>query len=62
MKFILNTDVNVSQNPRDLLHQIYEQVLNPYIIKNPVTNLNDQITNQLFETKLDEFIRKSPIF
>ena len=84
IKFILNTDPNVNTNPRDLLQQIYEnviwqkfnfsftldntkktcfkKVLNPYVIKNPIASLNEQIRNELFEAKLDEFIRKSAIF
>ncbi len=26
IKFVLNTDLNAGSNPRDLLHQIYENV------------------------------------
>ena len=29
IKFVLNTDLMVSGNPRELLHQAYEHVINP---------------------------------
>ena len=32
VKFVLNTDLNVVGNPRDVLHQIYENVYKKFII------------------------------
>jgi hypothetical protein len=62
LKFVLNTDLNVAGNPRDLLHQLYEQVVISYVTRSPTGTLNQPIKNPLFETKLDEFFRSSIIF
>jgi hypothetical protein len=62
LKFVLNTDLNVVGNPRDLLHQLYEQIVIPYVIRQPTGSLNQTINSQFFETKVDEFFKKSTIF
>ncbi len=62
IKFILNTDLNTMGNIRDLLHQLYENVLVPLVVKNPNGSLDEPIKSSLFELKLDEFMKKSPIF
>ena len=38
------------------------KVLVPYVVKNPLGSLEEPIKNQLFDAKVDEFIRKSPNF
>ncbi len=38
------------------------KVLVPYVVKNPLGNLEEPIKNQLFDAKVDEFIRKSANF
>ncbi|XP_051159280.1 trafficking protein particle complex subunit 1 [Leptopilina boulardi] len=61
LKFVLNTD-NAAQNVRELLQQIYSQVYVEYVVKNPLCHLNQPIQSELFKTKLDELIKKSPIY
>ncbi|KAK0080908.1 hypothetical protein PV325_013129 [Microctonus aethiopoides] len=61
LKFVLNTD-NVAQNVRELLQQLYSQVYVEYVVKNPFSQLNEPIQSELFKLKLDELIKKSPIF
>jgi len=61
LKFVLNTDIN-AQNVRDLLKEMYTQVYVEYIVKNPVVNLNEPITSELFKQKLDTFIKQSTPF
>lgn len=58
LKFVLNTDVN-AQNVRELLQQIYSQVYVEYVVKNPVCNLKEPIRSELFQTKLDAFIKQN---
>ena len=62
IKFVLNTDLNPVGNTRELLHQIYEQVMLPTVIKNANGNLNETIKNLNFETKLEELIKNSTVF
>lgn len=33
-----------------------------FVVKNPLCQLNQPIQSELFETKLDELIKKSPIY
>lgn len=40
------------------LFQIYVE----YVVRNPVCDLDKPITSELFQTKLDEFIRGLPFF
>lgn len=61
LKFILNTDI-ASPNVRDLLQQIYSQIYVEYVVKNPMCALDEPIQTELFKSKLDEFIRKQPIY
>lgn len=61
LKFVLNTDI-ASPNVRDLLQQIYSQIYVEYVVKNPMCALDEPIQSELFKMKLDEFIRKQPIY
>ncbi|KAJ8944072.1 hypothetical protein NQ318_005982 [Aromia moschata] len=66
LKFVLNTDIH-SQGVRELLQQIYSQVFIVYIyveyvVKNPLCNLSQAIQSELFKTKLDAYVKQSPIF
>ncbi|KAF5300112.1 hypothetical protein FQA39_LY11304 [Lamprigera yunnana] len=61
LKFVLNTDVN-AQGVRELLQQIYSQIYIEYVVKNPFIHLNEPIESELFKTKLDDFVKESPIY
>ncbi|EEB13936.1 trafficking protein particle complex subunit, putative [Pediculus humanus corporis] len=61
LKFVLNTDI-VSPNNRDILQQIYSQIYVEYVVKNPLCSMNEAIESELFKTKLDEFIKRTPIY
>ena len=63
LKFVLNTDLSlVGTSQRDVLHQLYEQIIIPYVVRNPIGSLNEPIKCATFESKLDEFFKKSTIF
>lgn len=38
------------------------KVLVPFVVRSPTGNLNEPIKSQLFESKLDEFVKRSTIF
>ncbi|CAH1379774.1 hypothetical protein MTP99_003611 [Tenebrio molitor] len=61
LKFVLNTDVN-AQGVRELLQQIYSQVFVEYVVKNPLIKISEPIQSELFKTKLDTFIKQSPVY
>ncbi|ELT88724.1 hypothetical protein CAPTEDRAFT_19288 [Capitella teleta] len=61
LKFVLNTDLSVG-NIRDTLHQIYSSIYLEYVMKNPLCVQGDVIESELFQTKLDDFVRGLPIF
>lgn len=61
LKFILNTDI-ASPNNRDILQKIYSQIYVEYVVKNPMCSMKDAIKSELFKAKLDEFIKKMPIY
>ena len=44
------------------ISDIYFQVYVEYVVKNPLCQLNEPILSDLFKTKVDELIKKSPIF
>lgn len=62
-KFVLNTDTAVTHPiVRDLLQNIYAKVFVEYVIKNPMYVLGSEISSELFETKLDEYVKASSFF
>ncbi|ORX40415.1 putative trafficking protein particle complex subunit [Piromyces finnis] len=57
LKFVVCTDPR-SPNLQDMLHQIYRDIYVEYVVKNPLCmSDNDYINNELFKTKLHEFIK-----
>ncbi|KAG5864660.1 hypothetical protein JTB14_022985 [Gonioctena quinquepunctata] len=61
LKFVMNTDIH-SQGTREILHQLYNQIYVEYVVKNPLCSLLHSVQSDLFNTKLDGFIRQLPIF
>ncbi len=62
-KFVLNTDTAVTHPiVRDLMQNMYAKVFVEYVVKNPMHNLGDPITSELFDTKLDEFVKSCSFF
>ncbi|XP_065362859.1 trafficking protein particle complex subunit 1 [Calliphora vicina] len=61
LKFVLNTDVNAT-NVKELLQQIYSKIWVEYVVRDPLWTPGTPVTSELFQTKLDELIRQSPIF
>ncbi|KAJ8310646.1 hypothetical protein KUTeg_012511 [Tegillarca granosa] len=58
IKLIMTTDLNVG-NIRDVLHTIYSNFYVEYVIRNPVCELGQPITSELFQTKLDDIWTES---
>ncbi|KAH9509435.1 Trafficking protein particle complex subunit 1 [Bulinus truncatus] len=61
LKLILNTDLSVG-NMKDVLQQIFSSFYVEYVVKNPLCQLDQPITSELFKAKLDEFVRGLPQF
>ncbi|KRT83464.1 hypothetical protein AMK59_3431 [Oryctes borbonicus] len=61
LKLIINTDNN-AQGVRELLQQIYSQIYVEYVVKNPITSINQPIQSDLFKTKLDNFVKSSAVY
>ncbi|KAI9584299.1 trafficking protein particle complex subunit 1 [Glossina fuscipes] len=61
LKFVLNTDVN-AVNVRELLQQIYSKVWVEYVVRDPLWFPGTPVTSELFQNKLDELVKQSPIF
>ncbi|XP_028170035.1 trafficking protein particle complex subunit 1 [Ostrinia furnacalis] len=60
LKFVMNTD-NQAQGVRELLKKIYAEVYVKYAIRNPLCVIGEPITSELFKSKLDAFIKQTPI-
>ncbi|KAL0832367.1 hypothetical protein ABMA28_001797 [Loxostege sticticalis] len=60
LKFVMNTD-NQAQGVRDLLKKIYAEIYVKYAIRNPLCAMGEPITSELFKSKLDAFIKQTPI-
>ncbi|XP_067948655.1 trafficking protein particle complex subunit 1-like [Watersipora subatra] len=61
LKFVLNTSVGVS-DARETLQQIYSQVYVECVVRNPLCRLDEPITSDLFEERLDTFIKALPYY
>ncbi|XP_050534487.1 trafficking protein particle complex subunit 1 isoform X2 [Daktulosphaira vitifoliae] len=57
IKFILNTDISV-KNVRDLLQQLYKDIFVEYVVKNTECEMGQPIVSELFQNKLDQFIKQ----
>ncbi|XP_048005921.1 trafficking protein particle complex subunit 1 [Cydia fagiglandana] len=60
LKFVMNTD-NQAQGVRELLKKIYGEIYVQYAIRNPLCGIGEPITSELFKSKLDAFIKTTPI-
>lgn len=40
----------------------FSQVYLEYVVKNPLCQLNEPIQSELFKLKVDELLKKSPLF
>ena len=60
-RFVLNTDT-AAMNVKELLQQMYAKVWVEYVVRDPLWSPGTPVTSELFESKLDEFIKQSPIF
>ncbi|XP_051517574.1 trafficking protein particle complex subunit 1-like isoform X1 [Myxocyprinus asiaticus] len=61
IKLVMNTDLSVP-NCRDTLQQIYSTFYVEYIVRNPLCVLGESLQSDVFNTKLDSFIRALPFF
>ncbi|XP_016116480.1 trafficking protein particle complex subunit 1 [Sinocyclocheilus grahami] len=61
IKLVMNTDLGVP-NCRDTLQQIYSTLYVEYIVRNPLCVLGESLQSDLFNSKLDSFIRALPFF
>ncbi|XP_026468578.1 trafficking protein particle complex subunit 1 [Ctenocephalides felis] len=61
LKFVLNTDPGAI-GVKELLQQLYSQVWVEYVVRNPLCNPRQPVTSELFKTKLDAFVKQSPMF
>ncbi|KAI8045210.1 trafficking protein particle complex subunit 1 [Drosophila gunungcola] len=61
LKFVLNTDTTAI-NVKELLQQMYAKVWVEYVVRDPLWTPGTVVTSELFQSKLDEFVRQSPIF
>ena len=56
LKFVMNTDLSVG-NLRDTLHQMYSSIFVEYVVKNPLSRLDQPVMSELFKNKMDEYVR-----
>ncbi|EDW53491.1 trafficking protein particle complex subunit 1 [Drosophila sechellia] len=61
LKFVLNTDTTAI-NVKELLQQLYAKVWVEFVVRDPLWTPGTVVTSELFQSKLDEFVRQSPIF
>ncbi|XP_033761073.1 trafficking protein particle complex subunit 1-like [Pecten maximus] len=61
LKFIMNTDLSVG-NIKDVLHQMYSNIFVEYVVRNPMCSLDQPIKSELFESKMDDFVRGLSFF
>ncbi|NP_001002742.2 trafficking protein particle complex subunit 1 isoform 1 [Danio rerio] len=61
IRLVMNTDLSVP-NCRETLQQIYSTLYVDLIVKNPLCVLGESLQSELFNSKLDSFIRALPFF
>ncbi|XP_056884028.1 trafficking protein particle complex subunit 1 isoform X1 [Takifugu flavidus] len=61
LKFVLNTDLSVS-NARDTLQHIYSNLYVEFIVKNPVGSSSHSLDSELFSSRLEAFIKALPYY
>ncbi|XP_068153846.1 trafficking protein particle complex subunit 1 [Drosophila tropicalis] len=61
LKFVLNTDTSAI-NVKELLQQLYAKIWVEYVVRDPLWTPGTPVTSELFQNKLDEFVKQSPIF
>ncbi|EAT34381.1 AAEL013369-PA [Aedes aegypti] len=61
LKFVLNTDTTAS-GIKEFLLQLYSKIWVEYVVRNPLWTIGTPVTSELFKTKLDEFVKQSPLF
>ena len=59
LKFVLNTDTSVGSVSEELWH-IYSKIYVEYVTKNPLILQGEEITSQLFTSKLDAYVQTLP--
>ncbi|XP_055908988.1 trafficking protein particle complex subunit 1 [Eupeodes corollae] len=61
LKFVLNTDV-AAMNVKELLQQLYSKIWVEFVVRDPLWSPGTPVTSDLFQTKLDDFIKQSAIY
>ncbi|XP_065072779.1 trafficking protein particle complex subunit 1 [Ochlerotatus camptorhynchus] len=61
LNFVLNTDTTAS-GIKDFLLQLYSKIWVEYVVRNPLWTIGTPVTSDLFKSKLDEFVKQSPLF
>ncbi|XP_053954495.1 trafficking protein particle complex subunit 1 [Anastrepha ludens] len=61
LKFVLYTDT-AALNVKELLQQLYSKVWVEYVVRDPLWSPGTPVTSELFQTKLDEFIKQSSLY
>lgn len=61
LKFVLYTDT-AALNVKELLQQLYSKIWVEYVVRDPLWNPGTPVTSELFQTKLDEFIKQSALY
>ena len=62
-KFVLNTDTAVTHPiVRDLMQNIYSKVFVEYVIKNPMHVTGGPVNCELFDTRVDEFVKAASFY
>ncbi|CAD6992344.1 trafficking protein particle complex subunit 1 [Ceratitis capitata] len=61
LKFVLYTDT-AALNVKELLQQLYSKIWVEYVVRDPLWSPGTPVTSELFQTKLDEFIKQSALY
>lgn len=58
---MLYTDT-AALNVKELLQQLYSKIWVEYVVRDPLWNPGTPVTSELFQSKLDEFIKQSALY